>query len=282
MTKQLNKTDLNSHIPGGIYLCQVNDHVSCAACCGLYNMTETSKQTLSQILLERTEEFAQTSRVLDAILAFGQESHEKIAGKKLYPTFHHCPYVGLIGESYSRVGCLLHPLSTGNNGIDYRGLSFYGGMACNMYFCPSHGSLTPLIKKIVRNAADDWYAYGLMITEITLLQSLFEEIQLKIRQPLICYDLMNKDGFLKIFREFMALKIIWPFRPPSHPSPCNYFFNDRQFVKPEIDYPNTSAQIPRFHRLFRELISRFHTQRDLHQAESLIDNLIQKMVSNIP
>ncbi|MCG6973724.1 MAG: hypothetical protein LJE66_11325 [Desulfobacterales bacterium] len=35
---------------GGIYLCQVNDNVSCGACCGLYNVADPSEQNLTHIL----------------------------------------------------------------------------------------------------------------------------------------------------------------------------------------------------------------------------------------
>ena len=68
----------HNRIAGGVYLCQVNDHVSCGACCGLYNLKGITKRTLSEILMERTEIFNRTPREMNAILAFGERNQEKI------------------------------------------------------------------------------------------------------------------------------------------------------------------------------------------------------------
>jgi hypothetical protein len=39
-------TSLDHQVPGGIYLCQVNEKVSCGVCCGLYNVAYPTKQNL--------------------------------------------------------------------------------------------------------------------------------------------------------------------------------------------------------------------------------------------
>jgi hypothetical protein len=67
---------------------------------------------------------------------FRRNGLPSISNNQPFPEFHHCPYVGLIGNELSRVGCLLHPMAEGNTGVDFRGLSYYGGMACRIYFCP--------------------------------------------------------------------------------------------------------------------------------------------------
>ena len=141
ITKTVRKHDVTVNLPGpsapgGVYLCQVNQQVSCGACCGLYNVAEVSRDALESMLTDRTRNFARVPREADAIVAFGRQVLKKLRGRAPFPDFHHCPFVGLVGQSFARVGCLLHPLAAGNDGVDYRGLSYYGGMACRVYFCP--------------------------------------------------------------------------------------------------------------------------------------------------
>lgn len=165
-------------VPGGVYLCQISETISCGACCGLYNVADLSFDHLSAMLRYRTETFARVPRTMDAILAFKAHIEEKENQNRPFPDFHHCPYIGLIGENFARVGCLLHPLGVGNKGIDFRGLSYHGGLACGMYFCPSYRILSEPYKKLIRKSAYNWYSYGLMIGEAN---SLIEE---KIYSPM--------------------------------------------------------------------------------------------------
>lgn len=91
------------------------------------------------MLERRTRQFGAVPREIEAILEFGDKETERFAktGRPL-PEFHHCPYLGFIGEEKSRVGCMLHPMAEGNRGTDFRGLSHYGSMTCSIYFCPTH------------------------------------------------------------------------------------------------------------------------------------------------
>ena len=123
--------------PGGVYLCQVGERVSCGACCGLYNIADLSQRSLEVMLTEQTEEFARVPRTTEAIEAFQKKIEGWTPPQRPFPDFYHCPFLGLIGLNGRRVGCLLHPAAAGNNGIDWRGLSYYGAMACRTYFCPS-------------------------------------------------------------------------------------------------------------------------------------------------
>ena len=128
----------DNQVPGGIYLCQANKEISCGACCGLYNVADPSYESIMEKLTWRTDTFLHVKRDMDAILAFKEEVEDREPQERPFPEFHHCPYIGLVGKEHSRVGCLLHLLLDENKSIDFRGLSFYGGMACRVYFCPTH------------------------------------------------------------------------------------------------------------------------------------------------
>ncbi|MFW5639717.1 MAG: hypothetical protein ACOC0H_00945, partial [Thermodesulfobacteriota bacterium] len=172
-----NLDQLDAAVPGGVYLCQISETISCGACCGLYNVSDASPGRMTAILEWRTRAFAEVPRRMDDIWDFMKMVAARENQDRPFPHFHHCPYLGLVGERRSRVGCLLHPLGEGNEGVDWRGLSYYGGMACRTYFCPTYRKLSPERKQVIRALAEDWYGHGLIITEWKLLSALFDEIE---------------------------------------------------------------------------------------------------------
>jgi len=268
-------------IPGEVYLCQISETVSCGACCGLYNVADPSRESLTKMLTYRTENFENLPRDMDAILSFKDDIESKENQNRPYPEFHHCPFIGLIGDKRSGVGCLLHPLAKGNKGIDFRGLSYYGGMACNSYFCPTHRYLPRAYKEIIRDVADDWYLYGLVITETKMLTAFFQETEKRFEQPLKKEDILSNKEHIKFVKEFLSLKRDWRFR--SHNTPVgNYFFEDNLYPGHIIDYAaagcsasNVSLQ---YNIIFQELGSYFKSPDDLHEAENLLNQLFEKIM----
>ncbi len=273
-------TDGHAAVPGGIYLCQVNRHVSCGACCGLYNVADAAYAPLLALLTERTAGFARVPRQADAIAAFGRLAGER-SGAGPYPDFHHCPFVGLIGAERLRVGCLLHPLAAGNQGVDYRGLSFYGGMACRIFFCAAYSRLSPVIKSLVRQSAASWYEYGLLITEVTLLKEIFAALENKIGAPLGEADMPVGGQGRRMMAHVLRLKTDWPFRGRPDPGPCHYVFEDRLYTKPAVVYPAPRAAPSVYDILLRELRSVFETPAELARAEELLTGLIGTLAETI-
>lgn len=271
----------DNDVPGGVYLCQVNGRVSCGACCGLYNVTTPSFVALMEMLTWRTEAFACLPRDIDSILAFKEDLGVRELQKRPFPEFHHCPYIGLVGRKRSRVGCLLHPRAHGNKGIDYRGLSFYGGMACSVYFCPSHYKLPAVFKEIVCEATRDWYLYGLVITETEMLRAFFQDVGRRIKRPITREDMLGNGKCLEAVREFLELKLYWPFRINSVKGLCNYFFADELYPLPTVDYRAIGESASRYDTILRGLGSHFDSENELRSAENLLDGLIDKLASNI-
>jgi hypothetical protein len=266
-------------VPGGIYLCQVSESVSCGACCGLYNLKNFSQEALAKTLEKRAFEFAKVSREVSEIIRFGEMECRRTHHNQPFPEFHHCPYVGLIGDKLSRVGCLLHPMAENNRGIDFRGLSYYGGMACRIYFCPVNRHLSERIKIIVRACFDDWYAYGLIITESELIAAIFKEIETRLKSRVYLH-MLSSEALSKIYR-LLTLKLDWRFRSSQWPI-ANYFFEDRQYCPPVLDYQKFQVKPSRYHAILQELGSQFHDAQALRQAESVLDDhfdaVIEKMM----
>ncbi|RJP89609.1 MAG: hypothetical protein C4518_09945 [Desulfobacteraceae bacterium] len=268
-----------NHQKNDVYLCQVSETVSCGACCGLYNVPDASFEGLFRMLRRRSMVFSTLPRTMDAILDFGREETANL-GEPPMPEFHHCPYIGLIGEGLTRVGCLLHPQAPENAGVDYRGLSHYGSMTCGMYFCPSHRNLPENFKKIIRNLADDWYAYGLLISEPILLKAIYGEIIKRAAVTDINPERAGMPGNRSVWAELFTLKTKWPFRAESRPL-AGYFFNDPLYPKPAVNYDKTDGTVSKFDSIFRELHSQFNSSADLATAEEYLGRLLDDFSATI-
>lgn len=264
-------------VPGGVYLCQVDDAVSCGACCGLYNCTGASREQLRQLLADRTRRFAGVARNADGIDDFRVAMERREQGGRPYVDFYVCPFLGFIGPHRSRPGCLLHPLAEGNEGVDYRGVSFYGGLACRDYFCPSYRTLPAAHKSIVKTVCADWYLYGLVITEERLLAALFGAIETRLGRPLAPAEVADRRPAGDTLAELLALKLSWPYRSRNWKGPANYFFNDGLHPRSPIDYGRINAPASVHDPLLRELDSSFASRRELIAAEALIETALDRL-----
>ncbi len=265
-----------SPIPGGIYLCQVSANVSCAACCGLYNAADCSLTGLQKMLADRSERFVSLPRNAETIVEFGRQVKSSQLHNRPWDDFHHCPFIGLIGEYRQRVGCLLHPLAEGNKGVDYRGLSHYGGMACRQYFCPSYRDLAAEIKTVIQHLAANWYEYGLMVTEAVLLGAMVSEIEKRLGTPLHLRDVLDRPAGLRVWHEVIFLKIDWPYRQGDGKGLCHYFFSDRKYGREPVDYAAAGRHPVGFETIFTELTSGFRTPDELHCAERRLEILFRQ------
>lgn len=266
--------DVNrSTVPGDIYLCQVDETKSCGACCGLYNLADLSRPALESLLNRRTLEFASVKREIAALDAFALRETGRLGGPQPFSGLHHCPFIGLIGPARRRVGCLLHPLSEGNDGVDYRGVSYYGGMACRDFFCASTHSLPSAIKELLRGLEVDWYAYGLIVTEAILHQALFDEIRQQSGDDPQWYLLLKETSLSGFRKALLTLKLTWPYRDPDK-SLCHYLFNDGEHQRSAIDYARLKAAPSRFDTILRELDSRFESVQELKGAEALLSQTL--------
>lgn len=269
---------MDNNIPGGVYLCQVDDRVSCGACCGLYNVADPSYDNLWSILEKRTLLYEKTPRTYDALEDFARKITDSENQDRPYPEFHHCPYIGLIGDHRQRPGCLLHPLGAGNNNTDFRGLSHWGGFACASYFCPTCHEVPARFKEILKGCAEDWYLYGLNVTENRYVSSYFEWIEEASGKALIPSQVLAHDPFISAVREFMALKQTWPYRENHDNRLGNYFFKDDLYPRAIIDYPSFGLPVPRSDLILRTLGTSCTDCETLNDAMRHIDRLIQQAV----
>jgi hypothetical protein len=229
------------------------------------------------MLARRTEKFVRVPRTVKKIEDFQKRIEGWTPPKRPFPDFYHCPFLGLIGSNGRRVGCLLHPAASGNKGTDWRGLSYYGGMACRTYLCPTARHLPATYLRILRQTMDHWYPFGLIVTEHRLLAAFFGEVENRIGRSVETVDFTKSSRAAAIFREFVGLKITWPYRRKDAPGPCNYFFENGEYPRPPVQRLEGEIPLSRYEDLFRELDSAFSEDQELFEAEERLNHFFGRL-----
>lgn len=259
-----------------VYLCQVSATVSCGACCGLYNLPNLSREKLEILLSNRTQAFASVPRTEDGIFEFKRRNKGPHRLSRPFPGFHHCPFLGFIGARQNCVGCLLHPTTTGNNGVDFRSLSWYGEQACRNYFCPTTRKLPVIYQSILTKTIDDWYTYGLIATEYALISAYFQEMEFRLGRQIAVRDYTENSGARDAFREFAALKSKWPYRRDDCSGPGNFFLENGLYSRPDVKRKSPEIPPSSFEKILKELDSGFSSEKELLAAEQLLADLFLK------
>src|SRR5512136_819353 len=192
-----------------IHLCQPDANKSCGACCGLYNYADSTRESLSRRLRERTNYFHETVRCGEDLPQFSRTVKMLEDTRKIYDVIYCCEYLGFLDGREEKVGCLLHPCQ--NDGADLRSVSFYGRELCEGHLCPSYHYLSLEEKLALTNIANDWYLYGLCVTDIDLVKSYFRLAGERVCETPSPTRLKEK-ALGDIVLKFFSFKISWPFR----------------------------------------------------------------------
>lgn len=257
-----------------IHLCQPDDEKSCGACCGLYNYANSTRNGLIKRLERRTRLFRKMVGGANDLITFSEMIKEMEDQTKLYEVIYCCEYLGFL-DGGKRVGCLLHPLQ--NGGVDLRDASFYGRELCDGHFCPSYHYLSREEKLSLINIIDDWYLYGLCVTDIDLVKEYFRIISEGVGE-MPSADKFKKSLLKDIALRFFSFKISWPFRSPAINRFGKYYFDGSQYMIKYIDYESLGCEKPRFNRIFLSLTSEFQDIGELRKAEEIIQENVDEFI----
>ena len=255
-------------------LCQPDSSKSCGACCGLYNWEEHSRKTLLSMLEKRSALFLSLGRdpeIFQEVCA--REMFH--SNPKLLEEVYNCEFLGFLDGGKKRVGCLLHP--SVNEGQDLRDHCFYGEEICAGHHCPSHSHLTPVERKSIVLALEDWYLYGLVITDIDLVKDFFHQVQSRLGDS-VREERMENFQVREALREFFTLKEYWKFA--SHRNRLGkYYFSCSEYQVARIEYEkNWRIKPSRFDKILISLESDFQTREDIFEAESIIERKITRFL----
>ena len=257
-----------------VHLCQPDARKSCGACCGLYNYQDHSRSYLQNLLEKRTELYASFGDQFQ-LEEYKKKEASFETSPKLLEAICNCEFLGFLDPEKKRIGCLLHPSQ--NQGEELRYHSYYGPALCANHFCPSYSYLTVAEQKAVVAVLDDWYLYGLVITDIDLVKEFFRRAQERMGD---CLDpqRLNDESVKKAVRAFFALKENWQFAARNNRL-GKYFFSFSEYQIARIEYEKKWKIKPsRFDKILVSLSSEFLSLEDVQRAEADIDGNIQNFV----
>lgn len=259
-----------------IHLCQPDVHKSCGACCGLYNWKDHSRQAIEAILKLQTRLFAPFQKSGDNFDRYRELRASSLTNEKLFETIYNCEFIGFIDPDHRRVGCMLHPMVTG--GPDLRDHCFYGAEICSSHFCPGYSCFTAAQQHAVIDAVQDWYLYGLTITDIDLVKEFFKHVEDAIGES-IKEKRLKDPAIAEILARFFTLKEHWPFKARENRL-GKYYFSAAEYHVARIDYEACWGLPPsRFDKILISLESELKTEADLREAEAVIQNLIRQFIA---
>lgn len=257
-----------------IHLCQPDATKSCAACCGIYNYVENTRDELEQRFLYRTQLFGRVREKSLAVEDYQSIIRHRENSKRIYATIYTCEFVGFLDAAFKRVGCMLHPLV--NEGSDLRVISFYGRDICEGHFCPSYQKLDAHEARILLWALDDWYLYGSTITDIDFVKTFFTIIQNRLGETLNVKKVRQRDQLAHTIRRYCGLKVTWPFRDTTRPRFGKYYFVGEEYDIARIDYASLGVPDSPYDAIFVSLASRFGCAEELDTASGMIDALVEE------
>ncbi len=257
-------------------LCQPDACKSCGACCGLYNYVDSSRSSLEQRLRSRTKRFRDLVKGPDDLQRYAQETLAAEDFRKRYEVIHCCEYLGFLDHEEKRVGCLLHPEQ--NSGCDMRDVSFYGQELCAGHLCPSHYFIPHLQSQILIRIIDDWYLYGLVLTDIDLVVQYFRLIADRVGSELKP-EMFDNRVLKEIALEYFRWKMTWPFRSLESNRLGKYYFDGSQYMISHIDYEKFGREVSPLNAILLSLSSSFENAQELEKAERMIWDNIEHFVS---
>ena len=257
-----------------IMLCQPDSRKSCAACCGLFNWHDHTRPALKTILELQTELFFALEN-FDDFDSYRQKRNHNLTNTKLFETIYNCEFLGFIDREHKRVGCLLHPEVTGRT--DLRNHCFYGAKICSEHFCPSFSCLTTPEQMAVVQSVDDWYLYGLVITDIDLVKEFFKHVENTIGESIKKKKLRNPGLHTTLF-DFFNLKQDWKFKSKENRL-GKYYFSQSEYNIARIEYEKRWGIPPsRFDKILVSLESELKKKNDFLEAEAIIEEKIKSFI----
>jgi hypothetical protein len=226
-------------------------------------------------LRRRTALYRETVGGPEDLKAFSQLITDSEPQEKLYEVIYCCEYLGFLDEGEKKVGCLLHPIQ--NGGEDLRDVSFYGKELCDGHFCPSYYYISRDEKLALINIIDDWYLYGLCVTDIDLVKEYFRLISEGIGE-MPSPDAFHNYALKQEAHRFFSLKLSWSFRSPETNRFGKYYFDGSQYMIHHIDYDTLGCERSKFDKIFLSLTSQFDNPDELKQGEKIIRESIDKFI----
>jgi hypothetical protein len=256
----------------GFYLCQPApiraSSPACAACCGIYNYHGHDRDLVTAVLAMQTDLMAVWDGT-DADLERTRAEIERRRPRPRFPAVYNCPFAGFYDQARTRVGCLLHPAVRGQ---ELRGYCRYGARTCAEAKCLAYDYLTEPEALALAAAAQDWYIYGLAMTDVAILKDFLSLCQQTSGLPVPLERVAQETAPARALADFLQLLEHWPFPRDPERFGKTYWIDDRHYAWTyQIEYERLGAPQPFHHRLLLALGAVIASRQELQQAIALID-----------
>jgi len=255
------------------YLCHPDDTKSCAACCGLYNFRDYGRDSVTEALRLRTRLFRELDPAPGNLEEFRSTVTKFDRRPRLLEAIFTCEFLGFLDDRERTPGCLIHPEVTG--GSERRDHSYYGAETCGGHRCSSYLYLNDSEVEPVVAALDDWYLYGLCITDIDLVKGFYEAVSRIRYDTLKPEKLIGSPRALDAFREYLMLKETWPYRRGKARF-GQYVIEDGAYRVEEMDWNALGTERPPEARVLRSLGSEFGAPSEVQEALGIIRSLVER------
>ena len=173
-------------------------------------------------LATRTERFGAAERTPSAYWAVtrGLLAEERAGRERLSEPVGVCPLAGFLDRERRRVGCLGHPSVTG--GVDLRDCGTHGSQGCQAFDCPACAILGEEEARLVGHGCDDWWLYGLVVTDPDFVRACLAEVERAAGRALGPSPILANERALEAMRGLFALRAASPrafVELGEHPSP---------------------------------------------------------------
>jgi hypothetical protein len=263
-----------------VHLCQPDPGKSCAACCGIYNFGANGRAAVHERLARNTRALAG-----DLVRHRGRiRRHSRLyrvvdnGSDKRFETIFNCEFVGFLDATETRIGCLLHPGR--HDGHDLRHCSFYGKSLCVGHFCFSYSYLSEAEQRLAVHAIDDWYLYGLVISDIDLVKGFYEAVSNRLGEGLKVERAAGPELKARL-AAFFRLKTTWPFRSKASNRFGKYLFRGEHYEQIGIPYSAWHRSPSVYDRILIALGSELENASELEQAESLLSFHIEAIAAAV-
>ena len=124
-------------------------------------------------------------------------------------------------------------------------------------------------------ASDDWYLYGLVITDIDLVKEFLKHVQNRLGDS-VRPSRLKDFKVRRALQSFFRFKESWKFTA-SQNRLGKYYFSHSEYQIARIEYEKRWKIKPsHFDKILVSLSSEFETREDILEAECLIEQKIEE------
>lgn len=221
----------------------------------------------------RTELFQAMNPEGDELVEFRRLVSEKSPGPELSRDIYNCEFLGWMDDDRRKVGCLVHPFA--NDGKNLRDYAYYGAKTCGDHKCTAYNYLNDKEVLSVAAVLDDWYLYGLCVTDIDLVKGFMEAINSIRCETIDPLKLVKNEKSRDAYRKYLELKENWLYCRDRRRFGQYIFENGYHRVK-NVDWEGLGMKKPNEYRILRSLGSELDTPDEARNALSTLRELFKE------